>query len=71
MTHRRQELPIDAWAQSYEHTEIEELDDTAAMMRVVRAMLIGATIGLLCFGAWWAADKTLHGVETYQGEARG
>ncbi len=61
----------DAWAQSYEHTEIEELDDTGAVMRVIRAMLIGATIGLLGFGAWWAADKTMHGIETYQGEERG
>lgn len=45
-----------------------ELD---ALWRTVRAMLIGATIGLIGFGAWWAADKTLHGVETYQGEERG
>ena len=45
-----------------------ELD---ALWRVIRAMLIGAIIGLLCFGAWWAADKTMHGVATYQGEERG
>lgn len=42
-----------------------------ALWRTVRAMLIGATIGLMGFGAWWAADKTLHGVATYQGEERG
>lgn len=45
-----------------------ELD---ALWRIIRAMLIGAIIGLLGFGAWWAADKTLHGIETYQEEELG
>ena len=53
----------------YDHSDnAAELD---ALWRVIRAMLIGAIIGLLCFGAWWAADRTLHGIEAYQGEALG
>lgn len=53
----------------YDHADMAS--EVEAMWRVARAMMIGAIVGLLAAGGWWAADKTLDGVATYQGEERG
>lgn len=33
-------------------------------------VIAGVLAALICYGLYWSADKTLRGVEAYQGEAR-